>query len=143
MRDVLEFGSPDVISFVSILLAKGVAKVAAQRAIRSCVPVHGGSDFSHESNCCHHRRSRRQAKVSPRRRALLTLRVRCRRLREACCGFRSVRVGEVLHPGPSARVLRRGARSEAGVTMMANSQRVGITRQHSSHGIGPSARHRD
>ena len=89
-------------------------KIGSAEGIRSCVAVHGGSDFSRKSHGCPHRRIRRQAKVCRRRRALnlLTFRGRCRRC-EARYGLRSVRVGEALHPGPAARPLRRSARLRA------------------------------
>ena len=90
----------------------GSCQVGSTEGIRTCPAAHGGS-VSWQSNGCPHRRSRRQAKVSRRRRALnLSPIGRCLRC-EARYGFRGVRVGEALHPGPALRPLRRSVRLQA------------------------------
>ena len=109
LRDALEFGYADVISQVSNMLAQGALKMATLSR------VHGCPDPSWESHVLYGRCSRRQAEVSRRWRALSspsTLKTRCRRC-EAQYGFRGVRVGEGLHPGPAARPVRRSARLRA------------------------------
>ncbi len=76
----------------------GSCQIGSTEGIRTCFAAHGGS-VSWQSHGCPHRRSRRQAKVSRSLRNLSST-GRCRRC-EARYGFRGVRVGEALHPGPA------------------------------------------
>ena len=55
LRDALEFGSADVIWFISNVGTRS-SQIGSAEGIHSCVAVHGGSDFSWKSHGCPHRR---------------------------------------------------------------------------------------